>query len=274
MGVCWTEMYKNIHFLSVKFIIIYSQIYSLSECFTAKEVEKRQNYYQHCHFPGNLCSAGIRSGKFFTEISHPRKWGKRWGSRKLPRPHGHPAHRATPAAGVCAGDVGEWGSAGRTCAATSRRWCSLARLWRCTRALLGHTARHHPSGWAMGAWGGPRSFAACFHSLLGLCLPTTVKRIHVQAVLLKIWWKLNAILAFLSTSQSLPSNNFALISLSEQICASGRVLRLQSLFLLLSLFGVLCMCFKWDGLEFMDGVLPSVFYSLKISKCIHFIFIS
>lgn len=130
------------------------------------------------------------------------------------------------------------------------------------------------AGWAVGPWDGSCSVGARFHALLGLSLLTTAKLIYLQEVLLKIWWKLNMMLAFLYTSQSLPSNNFVLISLSEKICASGRVQRIQSLFLTLSLFGVLCMCFKWDGLELMDGVLPSVFYSLKISKCIRFIFIS
>lgn len=130
------------------------------------------------------------------------------------------------------------------------------------------------AGWAMASGDGSRSFAACFRALLGLRLFTAVKLIYVQEVSLKLWWKLNMILAFLYTSQSLPSNDFVLISLSEKICASGRVLRLQSLFLMFSLFCVLCMCFKWDGLELTDGVLPSVFYSLKISKCIHFVFIS
>lgn len=37
-------MYKNINFLSVKFIIIYSQKHSLLDFSAAKEAEKRQNY--------------------------------------------------------------------------------------------------------------------------------------------------------------------------------------------------------------------------------------
>lgn len=93
-------MYKNIHFLSVKFIIISSQIYSLSECFTAKEVEKRQNYYKIATFL-EIFVLQVHSEKLFAEISHPRKWRKWLGSRKLRRPHRHPAHRATPAAREC-----------------------------------------------------------------------------------------------------------------------------------------------------------------------------
>lgn len=263
-------MYKNTHFLSVKFIITYSQIYSLSECFAAKEVEKRQNYYQRCRFPGNLCSAGSFREAFYRDFppQKVRKTIRQWETTSAPQtscPQGNPSSPR-----VRTQDVGECRNGRRMYAAMSHRRCFLARLWRCTKALPCHTT----AGWAMGSWDGPRSLAGCFRTLLGLCLFPTVKWSYTQEVLLQIWWKLNMILAFLYSSQSLPSNNFVLISLSENICASGRVLRLQSLFLMLSLFGVLCMCFKWDGLEFMDGVLPSVFYSLKISKCIHFIFVS
>lgn len=216
----------------------------------------------------------VCSEKFFTEISHPRKWGKWLGSRKLPRPHRHPAHRATPAARVCVRRM--WASKETQAGCTQPRHTSDASSQGYYDApeLSSATQPGIRAGWAMDSWNGSRSFTACFRALLGLCLFTSVKLIYVQEVLLKIWWKLNTILAFLYTGQSLPSNNFVLILLSKKICASGRVLRLQSLFLMLSLFGVLCMCFKWDGLELMDGVLPSVFYSLKISKCIHFICIS
>ena len=185
-----------------------------------------------------------------------------------------PCPQRNPSAHVCAHRM--WASnemhAGctqprRTRDASSRGQCDAPELSSAPQPDIG-------AGWAVGSWDGSRCFAASFHALLGLFLFTTAKLIYVQEVLLKIWWKLNMILAFFYTSQSLPSNNFVLISLSEKNCVSGRVLRLQSLFLMLSLFGVLCMCFKWDGLELTDGVLPSVVYSLKISKCIHFVFIS
>lgn len=135
-------MYKNIHFLSVKFIIIYSQIYSLSECFAAKEAGKRQSYYQHRRFPVNLCAAGMFR-EIFTEISQPRKWGKWWGTRKLPGLHTHPAHRATPVAHecVCTG-CGERRNTCRMYIAVSHQWYFLTRLLQSTKILLHYTARY------------------------------------------------------------------------------------------------------------------------------------
>lgn len=136
-------MYKNTHFLSVKFIITYSQIYSLSECFAAKEVEKRQNYYQRCRFPGNLCSAGSFREAFYRDFppQKVRKTIRQWETTSAPQtscPQGNPSSPR-----VRTQDVGECRNGRRMYAAMSHRRCFLARLWRCTKALPCHTARHH-----------------------------------------------------------------------------------------------------------------------------------
>lgn len=127
------------------------------------------------------------------------------------------------------------------------------------------------AGWALGCWEGSPSLAEAVRVLGGLCRLTAVKLIHVQEVLLKICWKLSMSLTFLQLASLCLQTVLCLYGSQREFVLQGEYWHL-SLFLMLSLFGVLCISFKWGGLELMD-VLPSVFYSLKVTKCIHFIFI-
>lgn len=262
-------MYKNINFLSVKFIIIYSQTHSLSECFSAKNTEKRRSYCQHYRFPGNLYSAAT-FGEVLQRFPTPEKEENYQAAGNCPSctvllPIRQPQQLVYVGCGQVKKDVG-W-TRGLTPGVPLP--CEAAV---CPRALPcpAATAR---AGWATGSRGGSHSFAVLYHPA-GLMPFYSCKANICAGGFLKIWLKINMILVCLYSGQSQPSDSFrGNILLRENLRFRKRSETSTFISHALS-FGVLCTCFKWDGLELMDGVLPSVFYSLKISKCRHFIFIS
>lgn len=215
-----------------------------------------------------FCSYVRRS---FTEISHPRKRGKWSGSRKLPQLHSPPAQKATPAACV----RGMWASKERSGMNTGSHPRGAASLRGCCVPQSSPLPRGHCQSRVGNGF--PRRFTllcSAFPHPAGLMPFYSCKANICAGGFLKIWLKINMILVCLYSGQSQPSDSFrGNILLRENLCF--RKCSETSTFISHALsFGVLCTCFKWDGLELMDGVLPSVFYSLKISKFRHFIFIS